>query len=552
MGRLLGLPLLTLVLATPTVTLAALSFDEAGFEAAILRAKPAVVLVSSEVGAQVKVACGAGPARDVQVRPVQETGTGFVIHPDGYIATNGHVVQDFTEMNQAAMTRDFAAKAANQACGPGLAALSKPAREARLRAIAGDAVSQGGVQLLKRLRVYLTTGRPFAAEIKAYSPPLNAGPGKTPGKDIAILKIEANDCPAVPLAPSSTGLRLGEPLFVVGFPGVVLDHDFLSRQSQFQASVTTGRVSGFKLDLTDRRVIQTDAALTWGNSGGPAFSARGDVIGVATFLSTTMDTGQAIQGFNFLIPVETVWEFAKGIGLHPTAVSPFNRDWQQGVMDYFMGDFAGAIGRLDAAERIKPNLPDVQALRAEAQLALMREPRFPRAWKLGGALGLGLAATLLGLAMHGRMVRRFRLWRGAVPRVSPQVVRERQRAGLPLTLVDARPGPSFESSPVQVAGAIRLDPDGSPPRELQFEVSGPGEVVVYCDCPGEAISAQVALQLMRAGYSRVSVVRGGFPALQASGVNLTQKHVGPAPSSLPAGGSSPVLALPPPTTSAAA
>jgi len=306
---------------------------------------------------------------------------------------------------------------------------------------------------------------------------------------------------------------------------VVLDHEFLSRQSQFQASVTTGRVSGFKVDLTDRRVIQTDAALTWGNSGGPAFSARGEVVGIATFLSTTSNGGQAIQGFNFLIPVETVREFARGIGLHPSTASPFNRDWGEGVMAYSMGDFAGAIGHLDAADRIMPKLPDVEMLRAQAQLALEREPRLPRAWKLGGGLGLGLSVMLLGFAVHAGILRRFRVWRGSVPRVSPQMVRERQRAGLPVTVVDARPRPSFESSPVEVAGAVRIDPDRPPGRALQVEVSAPGEVIVYCDCPNEPVSAQVALELMRGGFTRVSVVRGGFPALQAAGVNLAKKEV---------------------------
>ena len=70
---------------------------------------------------------------------------------------------------------------------------------------------------------------------------------------------------------------MGELIFILGYPGVVLNHDFLSRKSQLEASVTVGHVSGFKIDLTNRRVIQTDASITWGNSGGPAFNLQGEV-----------------------------------------------------------------------------------------------------------------------------------------------------------------------------------------------------------------------------------------------------------------------------------
>ena len=55
-----------------------------------------------------------------------------------------------------------------------------------------------------------------------------------------------------------------------------------------------------------------------GNSGGPAFDAQGDVVGLATFISTSLEGDQAIQGFNFLIPVNTIQSMAKQIGLVPS------------------------------------------------------------------------------------------------------------------------------------------------------------------------------------------------------------------------------------------
>jgi S1-C subfamily serine protease len=153
------------------------------------------------------------------------------------------------------------------------------------------------------------------AVVKAYSPPIDPDAlpkgGGVPAKgkqmlDAAIIKIEMTDLPTVDLAGRATHVHLGENLYIIGFPGAVLWHDFLSAESRAASSVTFGRVSGFKLDVNERWVIQTDASISWGNSGGPAFNRNGEVVGAATFITTSVEGDQAIQGFNFLIPVQTI------------------------------------------------------------------------------------------------------------------------------------------------------------------------------------------------------------------------------------------------------
>jgi serine protease Do len=389
-------------------------------EASILLVKPAVVLLSNEVAADVTVNCGTGPVHRVQPDPIYETGSGFIIHPDGFIATNGHVVQRFYEMNESQLAKEFRERAVAQACGPALAMVPDGARKERLQAIAADPVNRGKVQLFKRLQVHLSTGEIYAAEIKAYSPaikPDEAPPGgmrasvgtavepERSGKDVAILKIDTHDLPTVRLAASSASLKLGEPIFVLGYPGVVLNHDFLSRKSQLEASVTVGRVSGFKIDLTNRRVIQTDASITWGNSGGPAFNLQGEVIGVATFISTTIEGDQAIQGFNFLIPVDSIHEFARQVGVAPEADSLFMREWSQGVTAYFAGEYRRSLAHTDAALRIMAGFPDIDRLRADAQMQVDKHPRFMQLRKRFG-LGLGAVAAIMLLAVGIRT-----LWR---------------------------------------------------------------------------------------------------------------------------------------------
>jgi len=302
------------------------------------------------------------------------------------------------------------------------------------------------------------------------------------GKDVAILKIEERDLPTLRLAATSSALKLGEQIFVIGYPGVVLNHDFLSRKSQLEASVTVGRVSGFKIDINDRKVIQTDAAITWGNSGGPAFNLDGEVIGVATFISTTLEGDQAIQGFNFLIPVDSVQGFCAFVGITPNPNTRLMSEWAAGVTAYFRGEYARSLRHLDGAERIMPGFPDIQRLRADAQMKVDRNPRFARR---GRTFGLGVGLVLVGaVAVLGvRTLARNRATSRSrkVQRIDPEDLRRRLETGTGLAIVDARHGAQFDESPVQATGAFRYDIDHPDVRALRVHVNPDGEVVAYCD-----------------------------------------------------------------------
>jgi hypothetical protein len=472
------------------------SGEQVQLEASILLVKPAVVLISSEVSAEVSVDCGTGQAHRVRQDPLYETGSGFIIHPDGFIATNGHVVERFYEMNERKLEREFLDSAAAQACGQALAMVPEGARKERLRTIVNDPVNRGKVRLSKQLQVHLSTGKVYPAEVRAYSPAIKAdkpsdsmvasGAGKPEversGKDVAILKIEERDLPTIRLAASSSALKLGEQIFVIGYPGVVLNHDFLSRKSQLDASVTVGRVSGFKIDVNDRKVIQTDAAITWGNSGGPAFNLNGEVIGVATFISTTLEGDQAIQGFNFLIPVDSVHGFCAQVGLTPNPDARFIREWTAGVAAYFQGEYRRSLRHLDDAERIMPGFPDIQRLRAEAQMKVEKNPRFMRR---GKTVGLGVGLVIVGaFAVVGVrvLIRRRAPFRSrTVKRIAPEELRRRFETGTGVAMVDARHGVHFDDSPVQADGAFRYDIDHPDVRALRVHVNADGEVIAYCD-----------------------------------------------------------------------
>src|SRR3989454_9657272 len=122
------------------------------------------------------------------------------------------------------------------------------------------------------------------------------------GQDLALLKLEAAERPALPLADSAQA-RIGDRLHIIGFPGVVLSHELLNASAKMEASVTGGAISGFKQDRANQPVIQTDASAAWGNSGGPAVNDAGGGGGVLPVLPLPPGRPRNIApGFTVFIP----------------------------------------------------------------------------------------------------------------------------------------------------------------------------------------------------------------------------------------------------------
>jgi S1-C subfamily serine protease len=124
--------------------------------------------------------------------------------------------------------------------------------------------------------------------------------GKDPATDVALLKVEASSRALKPLPlGDSDGIHVGDQVAAIGNP-LGLDR-----------SITLGIVSALHRSLTSPegtpidRVIQTDAALNHGNSGGPLLNAQGQVVGVSSAISTG-DAGEGNIGIGFAIPINTV------------------------------------------------------------------------------------------------------------------------------------------------------------------------------------------------------------------------------------------------------
>lgn len=164
-------------------------------------------------------------------------GSGFVISSDGYVVTNHHVVKEADE-----------------------------------------------------IIVKMSDRREYVAELI----------GSDPRSDIALLKIDADNLPAVKLG-SANELQVGQWVLAIGSP------------FGFDHSVTSGIVSAKGRSLPNENYvpfIQTDVAINPGNSGGPLFNMDGEVVGINSQIYSR--TG-GFMGLSFAIPVEVAMDVVEQI-----------------------------------------------------------------------------------------------------------------------------------------------------------------------------------------------------------------------------------------------
>lgn len=169
-------------------------------------------------------------------------GSGIIIRKDGYIMTNYHVVSG-----------------------------ADPKNGSSSRTI---------------LEVFLPDGREAKAEFKG-------GDEKT---DLAVIKIDLKDLPVAELGDSSK-LEVGELAVAIGNP----------LGMEFAGSVTVGVISALNrtMEMENRtlNLIQTDAAINEGNSGGALLNSQGQVIGI----NSVKIAASGVEGLGFAIPINDAW-----------------------------------------------------------------------------------------------------------------------------------------------------------------------------------------------------------------------------------------------------
>ncbi len=297
-----------------------------------------------------------------------ETGTGFLFRPDGYLITNGHVVADANAKDQQAvqardaqLMRELEVELENghvarwyeEQKGIKLTDEQKDllARSSKLWRI----VIEGN----PTLKVILQNDKVLDAEIGPFSPSADQH-----GKDVAVLKIPGSNLPTVTLG-NSENVRLQEQIMVMGYPATAspLSNEsassLISMESALEPSATNGHISALKTESIGTPLLQSDVAIFHGNSGGPAFNDRGEVIGLASYNAVEA------QGFSFLVPINTAMAFVHQAGVAPES-GAFNRHWAKALDLYDSGECDPAIAEFDNVSQFMPGLRDAQKYRAAA------------------------------------------------------------------------------------------------------------------------------------------------------------------------------------------
>ena len=250
-------------------------------------------------------------------------GSGFIITPDGYVITNAHVVDE----NSETMKKNFAEQAFQEIIEEDSKDMEESMgrklteEEAKLLTDANSwyfsqTLSVGNIK--KEFSVVMGISGDKNEIIPMVIPAKIVTQGASiPGKDVAILKLTKKHVYPTIRIGDDKGMRVGDQVYALGYPAVATFHPLISEKSISEATLTRGLVSAKKNMKDGWEVLQTDASITHGNSGGPVSNEQGEVIGLATFGSIDQQRGQEVQGMNFIVPVTIVQEFIEKADVKP-------------------------------------------------------------------------------------------------------------------------------------------------------------------------------------------------------------------------------------------
>jgi S1-C subfamily serine protease len=328
-------------------------------------------------------------------------GSGFIITPDGYVVTNAHVVDEKDD----ATRQRFAEQAFQKIMEQDIKDLEKGVGRELTDEEKKDLTNANSWyfsqtlevgQIKKEFSVVLgISGEGGNIEPIIIPAKLVIQGAAIPGKDVAILKLQRkHEYPTVRIGDDKE-MRVGDQVYALGYPAVATFHPLISEESISEATLTRGLVSAKKNMKDGWEVLQTDASITHGNSGGPVMSEYGEVIGLATFGSIDQQRGQEVQGMNFIVPTTIVKEFIRKADIQPD-MSDISLVFEEALDLYDAERFKKALAKFDEVKEMNPSFPFIDKYIRDTEVkiekGLDKEPRNMKMYYYigGGALILVL------------------------------------------------------------------------------------------------------------------------------------------------------------------
>lgn len=333
-------------------------------------------------------------------------GSGFIVTPDGYVITNAHVVDENDETTKQNFVQqafqeilDADAKSLEKSMGRKLTEDEAKSLTDANSWYFSQTMQVGNIQKEFSIVMGISGDKGKIIPMKIPAKLVTQG-AAIPGKDVAILKLtEKHIYPTIRMG-DDKDLRVGEQIYVLGYPAVATFHPLISEESISEASLTRGLVSAKKNMKDGWEVLQTDASITHGNSGGPVMNEYGEVIGLATFGSIDYQRQAEVQGMNFIVPSTIVYEYIDKARIDPE-MSDISLIYEEALDLYDKSHYKKALEKFDEVKEMNPSFPfidkNIRETERNIDKGLDKEPKDMMMYYYigGGAVALILILLLV-------------------------------------------------------------------------------------------------------------------------------------------------------------